>query len=248
MIRNLSLFALVSLTPLHLKLLEVSALASPNKIHDCTVRRQCILATLGFASAQLPTQLLQQPARAQMMNTDELLKGLQEASPDKPQIPFPNKIAPSNNNKNQQQSSVTVVQGLVYFEDPEQQQQLILGSSEKSVLVLTIHSVAGDVLAGAKLPIRKLPVRFSMTEQNALPGKTSAFLQASSDQDLIVHAYVCRSSSSSNTVNEWKGEQAIQACANASILGARGVAKLLQFPSVQSIRAPVSLPLETQKI
>ena len=194
------------------------------------------------------------------LSTEQLLKqSLQPATEDRPAIPLPGKNSNSVSNMN-----TNVVQGLVYVAKPSSS-----SIAPTDTLVLQVLGIekssggggtngdAGDgslkeitlsspptVLAGAKIPVSKIPkfpFRFTLTESNYAASQQDSWKNALSTKDLLLRATICPDESPCNETNEQTYE-------------ALGIAKLLNFQQPQqgqqpqqlgsvSIRAPVSLPL-----
>lgn len=129
--------------------------------------------------------------------TDDIVKQLRPATDDQPQIPLPMANDPNLrpnlddlqgeyqmfDNRSRGLCRSTSGEGLIYLKN-ERNERPIAGS----VIMVTVSNKDGQILAGAKLPANRLPIRFRLNERNRL---SDSWVEALRSEDLVVTARVC---------------------------------------------------------
>ena len=244
----------------------------PAPFHPFSAALRSTVATVLMMAMIMVTTFLAQPAIADSppaISTEQMLKqSLKPATEDRPQIPLP-----TNYNTNPKEGN-NAVQGMVYLANPSSNSiaptdtlvlqvlaidQTNIGGSDsgsdggKESKTLTLSPTA-DVLAGAKIPVSKIPnfpFRFQLTESNYASSQQGNWIEALSNKDLLLRATICPDTSSKIPCND----------TNEQTYEALGIAKLLTFgqqpqasqqqgqaeTTISKIRAPVSLPLNLVK-
>lgn len=142
-----------------------------------------------------------------------------------------------------------MILALLYYKNPRSDPRPLATDS----FLITARSDSqnnGSVLAAARIPVGKvaLPLRFTMTEANALDRDT--FRQAIQEKDIWLQVQVCAPPNNDDDDDEnedttSRGDRRLSCQSSLSRMKAQGVAKLILLEDKSSfIRAPASLALE----